>query len=78
MSSFYKNRTGRQNRSFLWDWCQWEEKGCGERVNIVQILYIHVCRLKNENSQNYFRNGVRGVKENGGGCKFMYYIYDIL
>jgi hypothetical protein len=40
-------------------WREEVEKGRG-RVNIVQILYTHVCKWKNEICSNYSRNGRRG------------------
>jgi hypothetical protein len=46
-------------------WYQWEgedvRKRCG-RVNIVQILCTHVCKLKNETCWKYYRNGGRRDK----------------
>jgi hypothetical protein len=33
-----------------------EGKGCW-RVNIMQILYTHVCKLKNDTYWNQFRHG---------------------
>jgi hypothetical protein len=29
-------------------WYQWEEGGCGERVNMVQTLCTDTCKWKNE------------------------------
>jgi hypothetical protein len=46
-----KQRTGRQNRSYLEDMYQWAgedvRKGCG-RGNMVKILCTHVYKWKNE------------------------------
>jgi hypothetical protein len=50
-------------------------EGC-RSVNMVQILCTHVCKWKNEICGNYSRNG--GVKENDGGGKFKYDIFDTL
>jgi hypothetical protein len=52
-------------------------KGC-RRVNIVQILYTHVCKGENETCGNYSRNGGGQVKENDGGGEFRSDIFDIL
>jgi hypothetical protein len=49
-------------------------KGC-TRVNMVEILFTHVCKWKNETCRNYRRSGGRGIKENDGGGEFN---YDIL
>jgi hypothetical protein len=51
-------------------------KGC-RRVNMVQILCIHVCKWKNETCCNYSKNGGR-IKENVGGGEFNYDIFDKL
>jgi hypothetical protein len=53
------------------------EKGC-RRVNMVQILYTHVCKWKNETCWNYSRNGGGGIKENDGRGELSYDIFDIL
>jgi hypothetical protein len=38
-----------------------EREKC-RRVNMVQIMYTHVCKWKNESYCNYSRNGWRGEK----------------
>jgi hypothetical protein len=56
-------------------WYQWEGKdegtGC-RRVNIVQILCIHVCNGKRMRPAKYSSNVGEGVKENDGGGEFSY------
>jgi hypothetical protein len=42
-------------------WSKLEECGC-KSLNMVQILYTHVCKCKNETCWNYSRNGRRGEK----------------
>jgi hypothetical protein len=78
MSFFQKQRTGRQNRSCLGGWYQWEgeeiRKGCS-RVNMVDILCTPACKWKSETCRNSSRNGGRRLKENDGGGEFN---YDIL
>jgi hypothetical protein len=52
------------------------EKGC-RRVNIVQILFTHVCKWKMTPVETI--PGMEGgIKENGGGGEFKYGIFDIL
>jgi hypothetical protein len=46
--------------------------------NMVQTLWTHVCKWKISTCWNYSRNGVGGIKENGGGGEFKYGIFDIL
>jgi hypothetical protein len=56
---------------------QVSEEGCGG-VNIVQILYIHVCIWKNVSIETIPGMGERGIKENDGGGEFNSDIFDIL
>jgi hypothetical protein len=55
-------------------WHQWEG-GCegerGKRMNMMQIIYKHVCKCK---------TGIRGggIKEGGVGVEFKYDIFDTL
>jgi hypothetical protein len=42
-------------------------RGGWRRVNMVQILCIHVCKWKNEICWNCSRNQGRGIKKNGEG-----------
>jgi hypothetical protein len=51
-------------------------KGC-KRVNMVQILCIHVCKWKNDICSNCSRKRRRGINENDGGDEFTYDIFDI-
>jgi hypothetical protein len=41
-------------------------------VNIVEILYTHVCKWKNETCCNYLGMGGGGIKQNDRGGKFKY------
>jgi hypothetical protein len=74
MSFFW--RTGGWNRSFLgWVGTSGREKEMGKwwvRINVVQILYTHMCKLKNDT-----RKGGGEVKKNNGGGKFKYDIFNI-
>jgi hypothetical protein len=67
---FYKTRTGRQNRFCLAGWYQLVgediRKGC-RRVNTVEMLYAHVCKL--------FQEWGWRIKENDQADEFD---YDIL
>jgi hypothetical protein len=55
-------RTGGQNRSCLLGWYQWKgedvRKGC-RKVNMVQILCVHVCKWKTETVKTILRMGDR-------------------
>jgi hypothetical protein len=77
-SFFQKQRTWKQNRSYLGiGTSAWEEdtgKGC-RKMNVVEILHTRAYKWKNETCWNYSRNGGRGIKENDGGGEFS---YDIL
>jgi hypothetical protein len=58
-----------------WHWWEGERGGDrerGRRVNMVQRVYTHVCKYKNDTCQNCSRNGEGGMKESSGGGKFMY------
>jgi hypothetical protein len=47
-------------------WHQWKERGGrerGRRMNVVQTMYTHVCKCKNDTCSNCSRNQGRG---NGG------------
>jgi hypothetical protein len=60
-----KQRTGRENRSCLGVGTTWRGEYVGRgyrRVNMEQILCIHVCKWKSEAYLNYSRNGGRGNK----------------
>jgi hypothetical protein len=48
-------------------------KGCG-RANVVETLYIHTWKRKNETCWHYSRNEGKGIKENDGRGEFSYYI----
>jgi hypothetical protein len=37
-------------------------------------MCTHVCKHKNDTCWNYYKMGVRGMKENGWGGEFMYLI----
>jgi hypothetical protein len=76
MSFFFllqNQRTRRQNRSCLQGLVPvggkkgWRKGGTHGRVNVVQIVCSHVCKCKTDTCWNCFRNGGRGIKENGGG-----------
>jgi hypothetical protein len=43
-------------------------------VHMVEILYIHVCKWKNETCWTIPRMGGGGIKENDGGGEFNYNI----
>jgi hypothetical protein len=48
------------------DWYQWEGKDIRKgwwRLNIVQTLFAHEWKWKNENCCNYSRNVEKGIKE---------------
>jgi hypothetical protein len=56
-----------------------EEVGKGYRkVNVVQMLCIHICKWKNKTCGSYSRNGKKEDKENDGGDELKYDILDIL
>jgi hypothetical protein len=61
-----------------WYWWRGElaGKGC-RRVNMVQILCTHLCKLKNDAYSNYSRYRVRNKGECSGG-EFRYDVFDIL
>jgi hypothetical protein len=48
------------------------------KVNIVQLLCIHVCKWKNDAFKTIPRIEVGGIKENDGGGEFKYDIFEIL
>jgi hypothetical protein len=52
-------------------------KGC-RRVNMMQILCTHVFKWKNETIETIPGRGEWEIKENDGGGKFKYDIFDIL
>jgi hypothetical protein len=39
----------------------------GGRVNMVQILYTHICKCKKLYQLKLFQEWERGIKENNGG-----------
>jgi hypothetical protein len=49
-----------------------------ERVNIVEILHTHICKCKNDTVETIQEWRDKGIKENDGGCKFKYDIFDIM
>jgi hypothetical protein len=54
-----------------WYWWEGERGGDGERgrsVNMMQRVYTHVCKYKNDTCRNCSRNGERGMKESSGGA----------
>jgi hypothetical protein len=51
-------------------------KGC-VRVNIVQLLYTHVCKWKMIPVETIPGNEVGGIKENVGRDEFKYDIFDV-
>jgi hypothetical protein len=59
----------------LGGWYQGEGRGDGQRVSIVGILCTHVCKWKNETSQEW-REG--RIKKNGGGGEFKSDMFDTL
>jgi hypothetical protein len=51
----------------------------GRRVNMVQIIYTHVCKCKNDYLLKLFQESGEGeMKESSGGGEFNYDIYDTL
>jgi hypothetical protein len=54
-----------------------KRKGC-RRVNMVEILCIHVCKGKMRPVETIPGMGGEGIKKNAGGGKFKYDILDIL
>jgi hypothetical protein len=52
------------------------EKGYG-RVNIMQILYTHVCKWKIVSAETILGRGL-GRMQNGVGDEFKYDIFDIV
>jgi hypothetical protein len=47
-------------------------------MNMVQIMYTHVCKCKNDTCWNCSRNWEGGIKESSGGGELKYDIFDIL
>jgi hypothetical protein len=71
---FYKIRKKKRTGQFL----PGEDvgKGC-VRVNIVQLLYTHVCKWKMIPVETIPGNEVGGIKENVGRDEFKYDIFDV-
>jgi hypothetical protein len=81
--------TGKQNRSCLGDWYQWEGRGYKktvQEVNMVEMLCTHVCKWEMRPAETTSGMGVE-TKENEGGvnfimiyckdfCKFLYPQYN--
>jgi hypothetical protein len=45
---------------------------------MAQILCTNVCKWKNETFETFPDMRVRGIKENDGGGKFKYNVFEIL
>jgi hypothetical protein len=53
------------------------EKRCG-RMNMVQILYTHVCKWKMRPVKLFQKWEMGVIKENGGGGEFKCDVFNIL
>jgi hypothetical protein len=73
-STKLENRRIEQVLSKRWGaWHRWEGGGGRQRgswMNLVQIMYIHVCKCKNDTGWNCSRNWGWGMKESSGGGEF--------
>jgi hypothetical protein len=50
----------------------------GRRVSMVQKMYTHACKCKNDTYCNYSMTQGWGIKESSGRGEFKYDIFDIL